>query len=351
MALPGHYGNMPPRERRPGVYIDAPTTLRTLLDSLRKADPEQEQTLQQTEAALSVCDELFVHLQLHLQKIRMAEAQASVDEAVRSSAEAALQASASGSALAKTPIKHPSFVEDMENLAAASGMSTRSVRVGEPYVHHFDGIPSATMPYPPRYTLASSQSAGELLSNRPGNRSTPKPPHRLNPLGSVDELDLEQTSEIRPQDRRRLRRRDLDQKRDRTRSSVLSMSSSVGSFAGGELPIVLPGKMQWVRGQHIKNDTAAKMNGSATQNDHEVLDPTLGAISQLPSELYFGKYQEHLGESSVADIVKAEENLGPLASDGYYSHTTMKARIGKERRQERTWSLQSFDRIDRHRHY
>lgn len=166
----------------------------------------------------------------------------------------------------------------------------------------------------------------------PPSRTTNKSLHhvpssvsfQMEPIGLRDEL--EQTSEIRRSD---------------SRLAGLSHSSSMTSFAGGELPILLPGKLQWVRDKHMQLDTMSKLKTSQSLR-------TLG-IESLPSEMFFGKYdQEGIDTSSRRGIMASNEYLGPLAEDAFYSRATQKQRIRKEARDRSGWSLQSFDRIGSH---
>lgn len=218
------------------------------------------------------------------------------------------------------PLRQTSTVKPLKRISVSTPTSRRGS------VHHYDAISAATCTQPPR-SLATSQSAG-TLSFAPSTVSFAAP----HVLGSVNEL--EQTSEIKPQERRS---RGVS-RNESSRMGGLSCSSSQGSFAGGQLPILLPGKLQWVRDQHVKLETASKLSDSVE----------LGSlnIARLPSELYFGKYEERIGKFSVAEVVRSQEALGPLAQDGFYSHANQAQRIGKERRAH--WSAVSFDRIGSH---
>ena len=132
---------------------------------------------------------------------------------------------------------------------------------------------------------------------------------------------------------------ELETSEIRQQSSVavggLARSSSMTSFAGGQLPILLPGKLQWVRNKHVQLDTLSKLKSTQSLG-------SLG-VHTLPSEMFFGRYDEDLDYTSRRSILRAQERLGPLADDDFYSYATPKKRLVKERKG--SWSQHSFDRM------
>ena len=166
----------------------------------------------------------------------------------------------------------------------------------------------------------------------------------LPPLGLGDGGELEeQTSEV-PRDHptpRDTPRGGLSRTSDRG-SSLIQCSARSVYIPGAELPILLPGKLQWVRDKHIQLETAAKLEKG------ETIETAIGSvrIASLPSELFFGKYHNTnedtgaAGRHSHASAGRlARKMLGPLAEDGFYSRSTIAQREEKEKHGYRNWSL------------
>ena len=110
-------------------------------------------------------------------------------------------------------------------------------------------------------------------------------------------------------------------------------------YPGASLPIVLPGKLQWVRDTHrrlgIPNTTSLGALG----------------IHSLPSEAFFGPYQG--GDPRNDDQPGPTEyysqqhyygkKLAPIyGDDGVASRRSRKSIHAEEKRKE--WNVQSFDR-------
>ena len=181
-----------------------------------------------------------------------------------------------------------------------------------------------------------------------------KPP----PIATRFADDIEQTSEISPNPSpsrspslsgphspsNRSSRTSLNLSR-RSSTSSLSRSYSVpdikqhASVHGAPLPLLLPGKMQWIRSKHIEMDTGYKLALESTNS------LSCMGINNLPSELFFGKYHVDLKQRNRAGVGRQQiKALGEIGMDSYYSHSTMVQRISKAAKGSK-WSYQSFDRI------
>ena len=117
----------------------------------------------------------------------------------------------------------------------------------------------------------------------------------------------------------------------------------MSSFAGGQVPILLPGKLQWVRNKHIQLETVKKLrkSSSVALSSH--------GISILPSERFFGKYEEHVldiptSKASIRSMLDPND-IPPAAVDGLYSYTTVKARERHEARARVDYHVLNFDRL------
>lgn len=148
--------------------------------------------------------------------------------------------------------------------------------------------------------------------------------------------ELEQTSEIRRSYSKSSRPLD-----GLSRSSSMTGLSRNTSFAGGQLPIMLPGKLQWVRDKHLQMNTLSKLKGPSTGLS------SLG-VNSLPSEMFFGHYDEGLNYSSRASIMRSTARLGPLAEDSFFARANPQQRVAREKKGN--WSLYSFDRMAEHFH-
>lgn len=165
-------------------------------------------------------------------------------------------------------------------------------------------------------------------------------------------ISFDQTSEVYRTNKPRPRRQAAGQ--DISSSSIgggltasmsspgLLNSSSVYAYRNAKLPLVLPGKMHWVRDTHRR--LGALGEGAAELARSQSLQ-TLGMPS-LPSELFFGEY----GKQKVDVISQAygadREGKGAMPElDSYYSHWTEKRRVEAENRHKNWGKRYSFDRI------
>ena len=137
-----------------------------------------------------------------------------------------------------------------------------------------------------------------------------------------------------------------------SQQSIESGQTSTSSLLGQRLPIVLPGKLQWVR------DTHRRLGIPKTTS--------LGAlgIRAMPSEIFFGPYDggdprntkagqelikdDPLGVVNVTNRATSRgQRLAPIIGDDGVASSRMERNIrAAEKRKE--WNIQSFDRVRFH---
>lgn len=164
-------------------------------------------------------------------------------------------------------------------------------------------------------------------------------------------VSFQHTSEIFHTDAQRSRRRAMRKESESSLGSGLhgGLTSSVSSpgllnsssiyhYKDAKIPIVLPGKMHWVRDTHRR---IGLPNAVVNQTSLEKM-----GLPSLPSELFFGSYDnQHVQVQSQAYGSDREGKGAMPTFDSHYAHWTEKRRVEAENRHLNHAKRFSFDRI------